>query len=393
MFFTKTEGTGGRIKQRIEDFIVEEIPLQKSSETNGKIETGEYIVFSLEKFNWDTNQILKLIAKKLHVAADRFRIAGTKDKRALTRQRVSLWDPDREMEAALKEVRIKDIKIYNISRGEKLRLGELEGNRFAITIRDLSLTEEEIRSRLDAIFGEMKKGIPNVFGPQRFGETRPITSAVGKEMLKNDFENAVKIYLADYFEAEPEDARKARRYLSENWNIGGFSKSAELFPYRLKNERSMLFYLQEHPKDFGGALRRLPKRLRKMFLNAYQSEIWNSAAEEYYMQEKGKKEISNIKIPLVGYDTDLDDEDAVHKRIICILKKDKIRLADFAMRGMPELKCNGSSRELLLFPKNMKIVKIEDDEFNQGKKDVQISFSLPAGSYATVVLKEIMKDK
>ncbi len=391
MYCTKTEGIGGRIKQRIEDFVVEEMPLQKSSETNGKIETCEYIVFSLEKFNWDTNQILKLIAKKLHVAADRFRIAGTKDKRALTRQRISLWDPDRKLEEPLKEVRVRDIKIYNIRRGDRLRLGELEGNKFEITIRGISLKEEEIKNRLDALFNEMKKGMPNVFGPQRFGETRPVTSAVGKEMLRGNFEMAVKIYVADYFEAEPDDAKKARRYLSENWNIEGFKKSAELFPYRLKNERSMLFYLQEHPQDFAGALRRLPKRLRKMFLNAYQSEIWNSVAEEYYAQEKGKKEISNIKIPLAGYDTELDDEDAVHKRIINMLKKGKIRLADFAMRGMPELKCFGSSRELLLFPKSMKIVKIEDDEFNAGKKAAQISFSLPAGSYATIVLKEIMK--
>ncbi len=392
MYCTKIEGIGGRIKQRIEDFVVEEMPLQKSAEVNGKIEADEYIVFSLEKFNWDTNQILKLIAKKLHVAADRFRIAGTKDKRALTRQRVSLWDPDRKLEETLKEVRIKDIKIYNIKRGDKLRLGELEGNKFEITIRDIVLKEEEIRSRLDALFDEMKIGIPNVFGPQRFGETRPVTSAVGKEMLKSNFERAVKIYLADYFEAEPEDARKARRYLSENWNISGFSKSTELFPYRLKNERSMLFYLQEHPKDFGGALRRLPKRLRKMFLNAYQSEIWNIVAEEHYSQERGKKEISNMKIPLVGYDTELDEGDAIHKKIINLLKKDKIRLADFAMRGMPELRCNGSERRLLLFPKNMKLIEVSDDEFNAGKKAAQISFSLPAGSYATVVLKEIMKN-
>lgn len=382
MHYTKTEGIGGRIKQRIEDFVVEEIPPQKQ-ESAGE----EYIIFWLEKFNWDTNQILKLIAKKLHVSENRMRIAGTKDKRALTRQRVSLWDSDRNMEEKLKDVRIKDIKIYNIKRGNKIRLGELEGNRFVIAIRDIALTEGEIKSRVEKIFEEMKTGIPNIFGPQRFGETRPITSAVGKEMLKDNFENAVKIYIADYFDSEPDDAKKARRFISENWNPSGFKKSLELFPYRLKNERSMLFYLQEHPNDFAGALRRLPKRLRKMFLNAYQAEIWNRVAEECYAEMKSKNE----KIPLVGYDTELDDDDTIHKKILNILKRDKIRLADFAMKGMPELKCFGSEREILLLPKGLKIISISSDEFNPGKKAAQISFQLPKGSYATVVLMEIMK--
>ncbi len=405
LYYTKTPGIGGRIKQRIEDFVVEEIPPQKQ-EPAGE----EYIIFWLEKFNWDTNQILKLIAKKLHVSPDRLKIAGTKDKRALTRQRVSLWDPEKNMEEKLKEVRIRDIKIYNIRRGNKLRLGELEGNKFMITIRDIDLPEDDIRSRIENIFSEMKRGIPNIFGPQRFGETRPITSAVGKEMLKDNFENAVKIYIADYFEQEPDDAKKARRFLSENWNLTGFNKKAltsgrnscsraeiykkalELFPYRLKNERSMLGYLCEHPKDFAGALRRLPKRLRKMFLNAYQAEVWNRAVEEYHAEAKSKNEkTENIIIPLVGYDTELDDENSIHKKIIATLKKDKIKLSDFAIKGMPELKCFGSEREILLLPKGLKILIISNDEFNPGKKAVQISFQLPKGSYATVVLMEIMK--
>ncbi len=389
MYYTKTPGIGGRIKQRIEDFVVEEIPPRKSAEENNKPES-DYLIFWLEKFNWDTNQILKLIAKKLHISADRLKIAGTKDKRALTRQRISLWDPDKKLENALKEIRIKDIKIYNIARGDKLNLGKLEGNRFVIIIRDIALQEEEIKNRVEKVFEEMKEGIPNIFGPQRFGETRPITSSVGKEMLKGIFENAVKIYLADYFEREPEDAKKARRLLSENWNIDGFMKALETFPYRLKNERSMLFYLQEHPNDFAGALRRLPKRLRKMFLNAYQAELWNFAAEKYYAEAKRKNE-KDIKIPLVGYDTELDEDDPLHKKLIIMLKKDKIRLADFAIKGMPELKCFGSYRSLMLLPKGLKILNVSNDEFNPGKKAVQISFQLPKGSYATIVLREIMK--
>lgn len=375
--WTKTPGIGGRLRQRAEDFIVEEIPVKKSNESD------EHTIFWMEKLNWDTNQALRAIAKKLHVSVKRFGIAGTKDKRALTKQRVSVW---KILPEELEKISVRDIKIYGLERGDRISLGDMKGNKFNVIIRDISLSKDEIEKRLTNLFKELKK-MPNSFGPQRFGEVRELTHLVGKEILKGNFEEATKLYLCKIFEGEPEDAKKAREFLAENWNKDGFKKALDIFPIRLRYERAMLDYLSKYPNDYAGCIRRLPKRLRKMFLNAYQSAIWNEIAEKLI-----EKRIKNAKIPLVGFNTVLNPKNSVHKEIIEILKKDDIVLEDFIVKSMPELKCYGSERNIFIEPKDIKIIKIFEDELNQGKMAAEVAFTLPSGSYATVFLKEIMKN-
>ena len=361
---------GGRLRQRIEDFKVEEVPKPLP-------EGDDYTVFWMEKFNWDTNGAIRMLARSLKVSIKRFGIAGTKDKRAVTKQRVSVWniEPD-----ALEKVRIRDIRLYDFEKsGERINLGDSEGNRFTVIIRDIDLDKEETRKRLEETFSEMEKGILNRFGPQRFGEVRTITHLVGKEMLKSNFEGAVRIYLAKVFEKEPDDAKEARSALDSAWGTKeGYLKALEMFPKRLKYERSMLDYLSKNPNDFAGALRRVSKRLRKMFVNAFQSWIFNQVAEE------GE---DAVKLP--GYDTELGNSSS-DKKIKEILEKEGIRLEDFRMRSMPELACTGSERKVMLVPKDLNIIEIADDDFNEGKRKATISFALPSGAYATVVLSKVI---
>jgi tRNA pseudouridine13 synthase len=379
------QGIGGKIKENVEDFIVEEIPIEKKN-------SKEHVQFWLEKRNWDTHLAIRMLAKKLHVSKKRFGFAGTKDKRALTRQRVSIWDPDRKIEEKLKKLKIKDLRIYGIERGDRINLGDLEGNKFLVTIRDIDLSEKEIKERLEKIFSVLRKGIPNFFGPQRFGEVRPISHLVGLEMLKGNFEEAVKIYLAKPFPKEGEEVKKAREWLLANWGKRkAYLKALELFPKYLRYDRNMLDYLYKHPKDFVGTLRRIPKRVRKLFLNAVQAWIFNEVLKGL-LEEKTIEELKDIKIPLVGYDTKLTKGE-IGEKIKKIMEKLDIKKEDFIMRSMPEMRCEGSERNAILQVKDIKLIKIGEDEYNKGKKFVQISFSLPKGAYATVVLEKIIGSK
>src|SRR3989344_7178339 len=278
MHFTKSPGVGGRIRQRIEDFKVEEIPIE--------LPTGdEYTIFWMEKFDWDTNRALQVLARRLRVSAKRFGIAGTKDKRAVTKQRISAWRIPKEQ---FGHANIRGLKFYDFSASSgRINLGMSGGNSFEITIRNIGLAHEETRTRMHALLKELEHGIPNLFGPQRFGEVRAVTQLVGLEMLKGNFENAVKSYLAKVFEGEPDDAKQAREELNIVWGSKqGYLSALESFPFRLTYERQMLDYLSKYPTDFAGALRRLPKRLRKMFLNAVQADIWNKTIIEYLKSGK-----------------------------------------------------------------------------------------------------------
>lgn len=377
--FTKSPGIGGRLRQRIEDFKVEELP-KKSPPGE------EYTIFWLEKFNWDTNRAIEAIANRLHVSIKRFGVAGTKDRRAVTKQRISVWKIEPEQ---LENVHIRDMKLYNFEKSaERINLGDLEGNRFIIIIREIGLDEEEIRKRLENVFSELKKGIPNVYGTQRFGEVRAVTSDVGRAMMKGDFEEAVKIYLAKVFDNEPEDSKAARTYLAEHWGEReAYEKALDIFPERLHFERTMLDSLAQVPTDFSAALRRLPKRLRKMFINALQAEIFNEAVEWYVKSHK----LVQQDVPLVGYDTQIDTKNEIHKKIIEIMERENIELEDFKLPHSPELATTGSQRPMLLIPKDLEMVEIAEDEFNEGRRRATVSFELPSGAYATVVLAEIMK--
>ena len=117
-----------QIKQKPEDFLVEEIPKDLPL---GK---GDYTYFLLEKKNWNTREAIKAIASRLRVKEKFFNVAGIKDKKAITKQYVSVYKVKPER---LENLKIKDIKITVLGKGkERLKLGQLMGNRFTIRIRN-----------------------------------------------------------------------------------------------------------------------------------------------------------------------------------------------------------------------------------------------------------------
>ena len=377
---------GGRLRQRIEDFVVEEIPPteslhEKLQKKKYGEEEGVHTVFWMEKFNWDTNMAVKELARKLHVSVSRIGFAGTKDKRAVTKQRVSVWNIPAEK---IKALIIRDIWFYDFTESQqKLQLGDSEGNKFVITIRDIDLDERETRRKLEAIFEELEKGIPNLFGPQRFGEVRRLSHIVGLEMMRKNFDQACKIYIARAFEGEPEDVMEIRKSMWERWGrVEAFKRGLKDYPIRFRYERSMLDYLAQHPDDFCGALRRLPARLRKMFINAVQADIWNRAVD-------GERLSAGQKEPLPGYNTDLDEKDPIQRKMKKIMADLGITKVHFKMTGMPEIATSGGERETLLVPKELKILEIGKDDLNPDKTKAKISFALPSGSYATVILEKI----
>ncbi len=374
VYLSKSNGIGGRIKVIPEDFLVEEITtdgrilkVNKNSEKNEIDQIrGEYIHFTLQKRNWDTIRAIREISKRLRISYKRFGYAGMKDKNAITTQRVSVRNGSIE---DLMRVKIKDISMKNFEYADEgINLGDLKGNRFTVTIRDSSLDENQIEERINSIIRELRIGIPNFFGIQRFGAIRPITHLVGKEILNGNPEKAVMIYLTEVFENEDEESKRARKFLRENRN---FREAIKLFPKYLGYENAMLNFLVKNPTNFSGALRKLPKKLRLMFVHAYQSYLFNKALSEYI-----RRNIVVERLPLVGYETEIDEVTSE------ILEKEGISKEDFAR--VKDLASKGRYRECFTQVNDFRIIKIEDGI-------VVVQFSLSKGSYATIFLRELMK--
>jgi len=357
------------IKKNPEDFKVEEItPEKKTLEIDEDYSfdentEGDQLICNLVKRDWEQNKAIKKISNVLHSSRKRIGYAGTKDKRALTSQRVSIYgaDPDQ-----IKKIKIKDMKIKPLRYSEeRVTLGDLWGNRFTIKVE----TDQETEL-------EPKEKIPNYFGHQRFGKTRPITHLVGEAIIREDPEKSVKIYLTKVFKEESEEAKIARKWLKNNWEEKPFKKALKKYPDYLGYERTLLHHLAEYPKDFINALRKLPKNLQLMFPHAYQSHLFNQ-----YLDKVRDKDIRQEKGPIYGYETEIKNE--YEKEV---LEENNLELKDFKVKCLPEMSEEGERRKLYIDLKDFEVLEESEDHY-------LLRFSLPKGSYATVVLDELLVDK
>ncbi len=387
-----------------------------------EITNGKYLIVELSKRNWDTHHLVRELSRILRVSQDRFGWAGTKDRRAFTRQKISIWDMSEE---ELSRIRLKDAELTPLGRSnKKISLGDLWGNRFKITIRDIALSKDEALGRVKAITEELDNGTPNFFGAQRFGENRPVTHLVGEAIQRGNLNDAVLIYIAKPFPDENEEVKKVRQHV---WDTGDLRAGLKMYPLRLQFERAMMNHLIAHPDDHAGAFRVLSPNLKKMFLHAYQSYIFNiilsrriaagmSINEAYegdvvcFKNEMGMPDASRLQkvtsdnldginnlinrrrafvtAPLIGYDTRFSEgrQGEIEREVIMELD---VNLEGFKVPTMPEIASKGLRREIVLHVKPE--FSVMEDEVNAGKTKVVLEFTLPRGSYATVVLREYMK--
>lgn len=166
-------GIGGRLKQRPEDFLVEELP---AYEPCGE---GEHLFLWIEKTDVAADELARQIARALCISPRDIGTAGLKDRRALTRQYVSV---PASCEAGIGRIETDRIHVLrSLRHRNKLRTGHLWGNRFSILVRDL---DADAVARAAPIAEAINRlGFPNYYGEQRFGREKE-TLRVGLELLQ-----------------------------------------------------------------------------------------------------------------------------------------------------------------------------------------------------------------
>jgi tRNA pseudouridine13 synthase len=241
---------------------VEEIPPER------KQTSGPFLICRLTKKNWELQHAVKEIAKRLGISHRRIGWAGTKDRNAVTTQWISLYNVTPEQVAA---IYLKDITLEPlVQSNEGLSLGDLQGNRFAIAIRDPD--PADLAGRVQSVSEKVAAGVPNYFGLQRFGAIRPVTHRVGEWILKGDYEQAVMTYVGMEFPGEPEEIKTIRAAFRATRDP---APVLHVLPVQMNYERAMLHHLVECPGDYAGALQVLPPKLLSMFVSAFQSYLFN----------------------------------------------------------------------------------------------------------------------
>ncbi|HIJ99469.1 TPA: tRNA pseudouridine(13) synthase TruD [archaeon] len=369
-YATKSKGIGGTIKEVPEDFVVQEIQndMSVSSLEPSKnlppaaAESKEYTHFTLVKKDWNQEQILKRVARRIGISRKRFSVSGTKDKRAISSQKVSAWNISPQN---LLNVRIKDCELGDFSYStERIELGDHWGNHFTVKILGASGSPEQTLSELEEL-----GGIPNFFGEQRFG-LRLNNHIVGKHILEGNIESAVREFLAGTSKRESKEGRESRESLAKNW--GDFGKALKDFPVYMRFERALLDHLNVHSNDYVGAFKKLSKQTYKFFTHAYQSYLFNIILSDRI--NKGSSLEGSASI--LGYKSEPDEVESA------LLEKEGLSLKDFKVSQFPEASVRGDRRNFLAEIKNLSF---------QGKNNITLSFDLTKGAYATILLREVQK--
>jgi tRNA pseudouridine13 synthase len=383
-------GIGGRIKVKPEDFVVEEIPLYAPSGA------GQHVYACLEKRGFSTPQAVSAVARALGVPAGAIGYAGLKDARAITRQVISI---DGVQPAQVEALDLPGIQILWVNRHRnKLKTGHLAGNRFTLRVRDVS---RDILPAAEAVLDELRRrGVPNYFGEQRFGG-RGNTHRLGAALLRGDAQAFLSEYLGRPQPGERADAQAAR----SAFDAGDYAAALAQWPPSLRDERRVLAALARHG-NVEQALRALDKKLRGLFISAYQSHLFNRLLAQRIqtldrLQSGDVAFIHASGAAFVVQDAALEQPRADRFEISpsgplfgpkCLLaegvpgqqeraalEESGLSLAEFRLPG---LKFKGARRPFR--------IPLADGQV--GWDDgLMISFRLPPGSYATEVLREVMK--
>ncbi|KAK4524282.1 hypothetical protein GAYE_SCF02G2181 [Galdieria yellowstonensis] len=285
------------------------IRLERSSPCNKRrrrmsdpdMQQNKYLSFLLCKKNTETSYVVSKLASWLHIRTGRFSFAGTKDKRGITTQEMRvrgitmerMWQVSRK----LSNMRIGRFKYCK----EPLHLGELKGNRFTVVLRNVTCAADSHRPEeiFEAIENVKTNGFINYFGLQRFGSGAIPSHHVGFEILRGNFEKVNRLILTPYspqwraIEASErlgqditgktcgkKDRPEIMEYLHQFCQ--GQLRAEQVYPHLprfMTIERQLLkTYMKNGPNDHKGAFSSLPKGLKKMYVHAVQSYIWNAMA-------------------------------------------------------------------------------------------------------------------
>lgn len=226
-----------KIKAYAEDFVVDEIlasgegaSVVKGSPSSG----GAFLWIAIKKANWNTIDLAKEIAKRVHVSDKRVNYAGIKDRNAIAYQVFSVCIRGDDAEIIDKVRQIKDVEVLSFWRANRwIKSEDMVGNMFDITLRECSFSASDIIKNAPDRF-------PNYFGEQRFGSMRKNTAIVGLKLLKGDYDGA----LAEYFPEEVGLERWEERMLQQSRKMGAerfIRGNMRLFKLCVHGFQSLLF--------------------------------------------------------------------------------------------------------------------------------------------------------
>jgi tRNA pseudouridine13 synthase len=381
------------IKAIPEDFIVEEIadlPL---------VEKGEFRVYQLSKRNWTTPDIVRFLAKLLSISPKAIAYGGKKDKHGITSQYITIRS-QRNLSLEEKNFSLKTIGFMRKPMSPAL----IQGNRFRLTVRNLKSVEPLLRN-----LEEVKiYGFPNFFDDQRFRGVDRNLGFFADKVLRGHYNGALQIFLQSQNISSSDKKNKERvAEIIASWR--DWEKCLELA--QGLTEKRIFRTLLLRPDDFLAPLEKIPREEISMAYAAFGSHLWNELLRRL-LREKIKKlkevqaesgiflfwkilneetlnYLKELKLPTPAARMNFTD-DLSRQLYIKVLEENNLTFSLFRTRALSRVFFRSFQRKTLLYPENLEIIEARDDELHPGKKALVLSFALPRGAFATMLVKRIL---
>jgi len=369
-----------------EDFVVNEVTQLVPS-------AGRYGLYRLRKRSIGTSEAIEHIRRSWNLESRQIEHAGLKDRHAVTTQFITIRNGPRAGFTA------DGIELEYLDQADRaITAADIAANEFRIVLRNL--TAEDAASVMTNVDSLRAGGVPNYFDEQRFGSLGASKKFVAAEQCLKNYEQALWLALAEHNSHDDADERGEKRILRNHWGDWTMCKQTLARSHR----RSIVTYLVDHPDNFRKAFALLRPQLRGLYLSALQSAVWNRMLAAL-IQQQG---LVCSRLILIG-DAELPFPESIPPGLI------DLPLPSARCKGLtPELRnlADAASANYGLKPADMKVAFPRDrffsrgsrstvlrpydlaaaagkDELNPLRKSVTLSFALPRGCYATMIVKAV----
>ncbi|MBL8915053.1 MAG: tRNA pseudouridine(13) synthase TruD [Archangium sp.] len=384
-----------KIKQKPEDFSV------KESYRFDEVPTGPWRVYLMDKQKLSTFDAVARIQQVFGLPPGSVTYCGLKDKQGRTEQLIAVRGLDIDMQD-------EDLRLKFLGRAaEGLSSKNTTSNRFAVTVREIQ--NSDLQDVTLAASEVQRLGVVNYFDSQRFGSLKHGQGFIAKDLIRGDFEAALYNYLARPSPLDRTDDAKVKDFWSKNW--GDWTAKV---PWDAGRKYFRIIRaLRDEPQDFVNAFLQIDADYRALLIFTYQSYLWNEGVRRLLQLTFNREhlfvmpyqagtllhhtdvtpEVSSwLKgrtFPLLAPDSTFTDP-KVEEAVKWVLGREKLTLEQLRIEESPKLLFfKHEERPIIVHPGKLVIGKPRPDELNRGFIKVNIAFTLPPGSYATLVVKRL----
>ncbi|XP_013921935.1 PREDICTED: pseudouridylate synthase 7 homolog [Thamnophis sirtalis] len=369
---------------------------------------------------------INVLSKYLRVKPTIFSYMGTKDKRAITVQKIAVLKITAQRLAHLNKC-LMNCKLGNFSyKNHPLKLGELQGNHFTVGLRNITGTDDEVQQAMHSL---KETGFINYYGMQRFGTTAVPTFQVGRAILQSNWNEAIDLILKPRPGVEKGSLVKCR----EEW--ARTRDPAAAFKTLLEKrcvEGQLLWGLSKYGlKNIVSAFNMITRNYRLMYIHSYQSYVWNNIVSQR-IEEYGLRAVPGDLVLKGGTAVHIEEVDVdnytIHDVVMPLPGFDVIYPKHKSKSFVPKyalieelsglqlyLKCKafhcGSFFKISLYFYKRELIEYDDPKIPlfttdldklEGKtpaalatggkyKALKMEFSLPPSAYATMAIREVLK--